>query len=295
VGSASGVKACRASLFLVLALMGMQAACSCRSSPLSSESGAPDAAPTAPPVAEAAVKTSASPYADVWCEGLTVDRCGAFAEDCVLKTYCDGQRFCSRRRARPPAGGCGAEGAQGLAEPCCEGLVPRCGSRTLEDACEPRRDSTDVPMCLRCGDGVCGFLEQRCNCPEDCESTKARPLIHYRGPRPGGPAPTARDVPAGVKSPGQCLESLDAADPIRRCLWRWAHDVLGRDDARELRRAANLAPFTVFDLDLMECLDEMEMPGEARSARKRCLEALMLRTKDARLQKLLTSSPPTSP
>ncbi|QDF03228.1 hypothetical protein [Myxococcus xanthus] len=276
----------RGSLLLVVALVGVQAACSRRSDSTPPEGAAPVAAAAPSSDSEASVKTSAGTYEDVWCEGLTPERCGDFTDKCIRQTYCDGQQFCSSRGNRPRDHVCGSEGTAGLAEPCCEGLVARCGNLTSEGACEPQQSSTDVLKCLACGDGVCGVLEQRCNCPEDCEVTKARPRIRYRGHSPEGPSANARDVPAGVKRPGQCLEALDAADPVRLCLMRWASDVLGRTDVQELRQAETIAPFTAFDLDLLACLYEEDGRG-SRVPRKQCLEILMLRTNDARLQKLL--------
>ncbi|WP_147445324.1 hypothetical protein [Corallococcus aberystwythensis] len=282
----------RVSLLLVLTLLGMQVACSRRSEStppeeVASNAAAPVVAAAPAPDSGMPVKASTEPYADVWCDGLSPERCGDFADSCIRLTYCDGQRFCASRHNRPSDRVCGSEGTRGLAEPCCEGLVARCGALPSEGTCEPQAKSTDVPMCLRCGDGVCDAREQRCNCPEDCEVTRSRPRIRYQGARPEGPSGNTSDVPASIKRPGQCLEVLGAADSVRLCLWRWAHDVLGRTDVKELRQAASIAPFTAFDLDLLGCLYEPAGRGR-QSPRKQCLETLMLRTKDARLQKLLS-------
>ncbi|RKH86816.1 hypothetical protein D7X99_02085 [Corallococcus sp. AB032C] len=66
--------------------------------------------------------------------------------------------------------------------------------------------------------------------------------------------------------------------------------LLGRRSAKELRQAIGIEPFTRFDLDLLECLDEPEDrdPPGTRSRRDVCLDALQRRTKDARLRKLLS-------
>ncbi|RKG71789.1 hypothetical protein D7V80_00375 [Corallococcus sp. CA054B] len=64
--------------------------------------------------------------------------------------------------------------------------------------------------------------------------------------------------------------------------------LMGRRSARELRQAVDIEPFTRFDLELLECLDEDGEPAGARSRRALCLEALQRRTKDTRLRKLLS-------
>ncbi|RUO94591.1 hypothetical protein D7Y11_03625 [Corallococcus sp. AB018] len=224
---------------------------------------------------------------DVWCEGLPPERCGEFPELCIRLTYCDGQPFCASRMNRPKDRKCGSVSVYGLGEPCCSGLVSRCGVLTLDDTCEPQRDPMDMPSCLACGDGVCDVHEQRCNCPEDCAVTAKRPGIRYRGSSPEGP--TGHRNTEGVTRPGQCLDALEKPDAVRHCLREWVMALLGRRSAKELRQAVDIKPFARFDLDLLECLDEPEDrdPPGTRSRRDVCLEALQRRTKDTRLRKLM--------
>ncbi|GEN13480.1 hypothetical protein SAMN05443572_1068 [Myxococcus fulvus] len=110
------------------------------------------------------------PTQDVWCEGLSVERCDDFPKDCELATYCDGVRFCRTQPRYPNEATCAEEGILGANVACCPGLVPRCGSleHYVGPKCDPIEGTTAEPVCVRCGDGVCGRAEQVCNCPEDC-------------------------------------------------------------------------------------------------------------------------------
>ncbi len=53
---------------------------------------------------------------------------------------------------------------------CCEGLEKRCGIRFFDGTCdmEGKNSMYGVPICIACGNGVCGQFENECNCPEDC-------------------------------------------------------------------------------------------------------------------------------
>ena len=225
---------------------------------------------------------------DVWCEGLPVERCGEYPEECHVAVYCDGESACTSWRNHPRDLQCGKEGYAGGSVACCPGLVGRCGQVDGRDkTCDDQRDTDKRPLCLACGDGVCGSLEQRCNCPEDCQPTAQRPKVDYRGRNPEGPR---RDpnVPPGVTRPSGCLEVLDDGDAVRNCLGAWAYAVLGRSSVEELRVARSLEPLTAFDLDLLECLNlEHGTPPDSRPTRQSCLQALSLRNPDARLAPLL--------
>jgi len=49
---------------------------------------------------------------------------------------------------------------------CCDGLENKRFYSIIDGECTP---SEDAQVCVNCGDGECGFGENRCNCPEDCE------------------------------------------------------------------------------------------------------------------------------
>ncbi|MBZ4395057.1 hypothetical protein [Myxococcus sp. AS-1-15] len=110
------------------------------------------------------------PTEDVWCEGLSVERCDDFPKDCELAAYCDGVRFCRTQPMYPNKAECAEEGVLGASVACCPGLVPRCGAleHHVGPRCDPIEGTTLESVCVRCGDGVCGKFEQVCNCPEDC-------------------------------------------------------------------------------------------------------------------------------
>jgi hypothetical protein len=69
---------------------------------------------------------------------------------------------------------CVAEGQQigakvvGAPTTCCEGLAP-IPVRVPADNGTCSVAPPDVQVCTRCGDGVCGSGENRCNCPGDCK------------------------------------------------------------------------------------------------------------------------------
>ncbi|WP_338873222.1 hypothetical protein [Myxococcus stipitatus] len=224
--------------------------------------------------------------ADVWCEGLSVERCGAYPQDCEVGVYCDGVRFCRARAEFPSQETCAGEGILGASVACCPGLVPRCGEPRGEGGtCDSQKGEVSEPVCVRCGDGVCGPFEQACNCPEDCAPSEARPKVRYRGPRPEGPEDFALDASS---TPGQCLDIGATQEDIRGCLRAWRESLFGPRTAAELQQAEDFKPFTPSDLDLMGCLELPSSYTDRRSetSQEGCIEALYQRTQDARLDKV---------
>ncbi|AGC49044.1 hypothetical protein MYSTI_07772 [Myxococcus stipitatus DSM 14675] len=261
------------------------------------ESGVPRGAPEVPSRSEEARLVEARPgpsaleeepaerpdAADVWCEGLSVERCGEYPQDCEAAVYCDGVRFCRAQERSRGQESCAGEGLHVGGRACCPGLVSRCGARLKDETCDSGEETSE-PVCLRCGDGVCGVYEQACNCPEDCATSEARPKVHHRGLMPKGP-PSELEKAA---TPGQCLDIHATAGGVHSCLESWSEALFGLSDADALPRVENLAPFTPFDIDLMRCLERWGSYAERRSetSREGCIEALYRRTQDARLDKL---------
>ena len=87
---------------------------------------------------------------------------------CDTLVNCRGQEICHFKMIDPPA--CGDLAYAGQDVPCCPGLVRRCGMAFLDDTCDMYGDNSEysLPICIRCGDGVCTNFENLCNCPEDC-------------------------------------------------------------------------------------------------------------------------------
>jgi hypothetical protein len=56
--------------------------------------------------------------------------------------------------------------AMGMGVRCCQGLAAIASASLEHTECQPAPPS--VLVCVRCGDGVCGKGENRCNCAEDC-------------------------------------------------------------------------------------------------------------------------------
>jgi hypothetical protein len=102
--------------------------------------------------------------------------CGSFDEaQCPLDRChplptCDGTSVCSEPFSGPPPS-CGPIGYYGADVPCCSGLVKRCNRSLSDGSCVlDGGGTTDIPMCIACGDGTCdaSWGETQCNCPEDC-------------------------------------------------------------------------------------------------------------------------------
>lgn len=97
------------------------------------------------------------------------------AKDCPLK-YCEVMTDCSDEKichykmtGEKPE--CGNLAYAGQDAECCDGLIKRCGVAFLDGRCdmEGKNSVYNLPICIPCGDGVCGQFEDRCNCPEDCQ------------------------------------------------------------------------------------------------------------------------------
>jgi len=111
---------------------------------------------------------------------------------CALMQDCSGEKICHYQMPGDLAE-CGDLAYAGQDVPCCPGLVQRCGIEFLDGTCDMEgKDSVyNLPICIPCGDGICGNFENRCNCPEDCGIA----------PSHGG---TQRDLPfAYIKVPGE--------------------------------------------------------------------------------------------
>lgn len=103
------------------------------------------------------------------------------AEDCPLEycqimTDCAAQKICHYQMA----GGlpeCGDLAYAGQDVECCQGLVKRCGIEFIDGRCdmEGKNSVYNLPICIPCGDGICGQFEDRCNCPEDCKKDFKKP------------------------------------------------------------------------------------------------------------------------
>ena len=91
-------------------------------------------------------------------------------EECGVVKGCDGKYICYPKLI-VPAAGCGGLGYQGGDVECCEGFVKRCGVEYFDGRCdkEPKNSVNSVPVCLPCGDKICGQFENKCNCEEDCK------------------------------------------------------------------------------------------------------------------------------
>jgi hypothetical protein len=105
------------------------------------------------------------------CAGCCADQfCNLIpAEDCPqgrcrLARDCSGAVVC--RQALPSNWLCGTAGS--YLGPCCEGLTASCATMLTDGSCDPVQGYNGDPMCFACGDGVCEYGEDRCNCPADC-------------------------------------------------------------------------------------------------------------------------------
>ncbi len=87
---------------------------------------------------------------------------------CDTLTNCRGEKVCDFKMIDPPQ--CGNLSYAGQDVVCCPGLVRRCGVAFLDMTCDMYGDHSEyyLPICIPCGDGICGNFENVCNCPEDC-------------------------------------------------------------------------------------------------------------------------------
>lgn len=95
---------------------------------------------------------------------------------CAVMTNCSGQKVCEDQMVGPPPK-CGGLAYEGQDVSCCPGFVRRCGVEFYDGTCdmEGKNSVYDLPICIPCGDGVCGQFENKCNCPEDCTTKPPSP------------------------------------------------------------------------------------------------------------------------
>lgn len=103
----------------------------------------------------------------VKCTELSAEQCPA--DYCVVMENCSQEKICHF----PMEGGkpkCGDLAYAGQDVPCCRGLTQRCGIEFIDATCDMEGENSvySLPICIPCGDGICGNFENRCNCPEDC-------------------------------------------------------------------------------------------------------------------------------
>ncbi|MFC1510096.1 hypothetical protein ACFL49_00345 [Candidatus Omnitrophota bacterium] len=101
------------------------------------------------------------------CVELDIQNCPKDA--CQVLDGCDGRQACYYK-IEDAGLMCGTLAYAGNRVECCDGFEKRCGTESFDGSCdmEGADSMTCVPLCLPCGDGLCGTLENKCNCPEDC-------------------------------------------------------------------------------------------------------------------------------
>jgi hypothetical protein len=90
---------------------------------------------------------------------------------CTVMTDCSNEKTCQYQMPGEPAR-CGNLAYAGQDVSCCEGMTRRCGVEFFDGTCdmEGKNSMYSLPICIPCGDGICGNFENRCNCPEDCKN-----------------------------------------------------------------------------------------------------------------------------
>lgn len=101
------------------------------------------------------------------CTDIVADKCPT--QYCAVMTDCSKQKICQFQMPGENAK-CGNLAYAGQDVECCPGLVRRCGINFLDGSCdmEGKNSIYNLPICIPCGDGICGSFENHCNCPEDC-------------------------------------------------------------------------------------------------------------------------------
>lgn len=103
----------------------------------------------------------------VKCTDIPADKCPT--DYCSMMMDCSGKKICHFQMLGEKAQ-CGDLAYAGQDVECCPGLIRRCGIEFLDGACdmEGKNSIYNLPICVPCGDKICGNFENRCNCPEDC-------------------------------------------------------------------------------------------------------------------------------
>ena len=98
-----------------------------------------------------------------------IDAADCPLESCQILEGCNKQKVCYPKYQGEPFE-CGDLAYFGQKD-CCTGLVKKCGVEFFDGSCDMVAEYSmyGVPMCIPCGDGVCGQFENACNCPEDCK------------------------------------------------------------------------------------------------------------------------------
>ena len=101
------------------------------------------------------------------CTKIKAENCPL--EYCAVMTDCSNEKICHyQMMGEKPQ--CGDLAYAGQDVECCDGFAKRCGVAFLDGTCdmEGKNSIYNIPICVPCGDGICGQFEDRCNCPEDC-------------------------------------------------------------------------------------------------------------------------------
>lgn len=124
------------------------------------------------------------------CPDIAVKECPK--EFCAVMTNCSDEKICHYQMKGEPAR-CGDLAYAGQDVSCCEGMTRRCGVEFFDGTCdmEGRNSMYSLPICIPCGDGVCGNFENRCNCPEDCKNPTLDSPPKAAGPSQDKKASTA--------------------------------------------------------------------------------------------------------
>ena len=110
------------------------------------------------------------------CYEIRADKCPL--DRCDILLGCEGKKICFERNNEDYIG-CGDLAFWGQEAECCQGLVRRCGVEFFDGSCDMlgQFSSDAVPICIPCGDDICGQFENRCNCPEDCGEGSYRGFV----------------------------------------------------------------------------------------------------------------------
>ncbi len=122
------------------------------------------------------------------CEGLVqIPNAAPMREGCIARP--DGSGYCTRCRdgiCKSPENkcncpedcpsNCAGEGESVPVVPgapeCCEGLTKIGCEKPDNNGICPTEPCVGASICAKCGNGVCGHGENKCNCPKDCEEAE---------------------------------------------------------------------------------------------------------------------------
>ena len=221
------------------------------------------------------------PIAPGPCDTSDLAKCSK--TQCLVIESCKGKICFSKERVdkiRLP-NQCVPEGAPTIGgRACCSGLKARCGNYKAEDECDSTRGFLESPgefsVCINCGNKICEFNENECNCSEDCKPSGVTAKIEFRGYDPD----LSKRPKSQVQTPQGCLERSENTE-ILHCLDEFKVRLLGHRTWKQIQNIAKQDKFSALLVGVGACLENVKLSNE-------CLYDLALKHKSLEICSMIT-------